>query len=115
MNIAFIVVIVAVAVIVVVARAFVVFDALLFRFDAACWLVLSSSVSVYVCVFVYKCTGYNCHCRYPRVLPTVPHAVVFIIIMMVVVVVMVGYGDGGVVVVLQIIHQLPSTVCALSK
>lgn len=54
MNIAFIVVIVAVAVIAVVARAFVVFDALLFRFDAACWLVLSSSVCicVYVCVCV---------------------------------------------------------------
>lgn len=79
-----------------------------------CLLVGSLFLCLYMCVFVYKCTGYNCHCRYPRVLPTVPHAVVFIIIMMVVVV-MVGYGDGGVVVVLQIIHQLPSTVCASSK
>lgn len=112
MNIAFIVVIVAVAVIVVVARAFVVFDALLFRIDAACWLVLSSTVCmcVYVCLCISEWAkiaivvirAYYLPFHTPSFSSSSSYDGG-------------GDGDGGVVVVLQIIHQLPSTVCALSK
>lgn len=50
-----------------VARALSLFDAVLFRFNTACWLVRSYACSFIRSVCTYN-NSFNCHCRYPAYL-----------------------------------------------